>query len=134
MCKWKINKFLYLLSCRYAIVMFTSLTLQDDLVNVEDSLVSVTDFYPAIELPQSLGTITQNHIFLFLCSFLLWDASIMWENAHWPLSLSFIFNLCKLFSCHWLCRGSNTGNIFRSLHRPHWFHYLLEKVCHCRHW
>ncbi|XP_039989379.1 receptor-type tyrosine-protein phosphatase eta isoform X2 [Xiphias gladius] len=42
---------------QYAIVLFTSLTLQNGLVNVEDSLVSITKFYPAVELPQNPAVI-----------------------------------------------------------------------------
>uniref|UniRef100_A0A3Q3L5T9 protein-tyrosine-phosphatase n=1 Tax=Mastacembelus armatus TaxID=205130 RepID=A0A3Q3L5T9_9TELE len=44
---------------QYAIAVFTSLTLQNNLVNYEISLVTVTKFYPVFELPQNPGTIIQ---------------------------------------------------------------------------
>ncbi|XP_026220782.1 phosphatidylinositol phosphatase PTPRQ-like isoform X35 [Anabas testudineus] len=43
---------------QYAIALFTSLQLQGQLVNVVDSLVSVTPLYPAIELPENPAVIT----------------------------------------------------------------------------
>lgn len=43
-------------SCRYGVVLFTSLSLRDDLVDGEKSLVSRTSFYPAIELTNDPGT------------------------------------------------------------------------------
>lgn len=50
--------------CRYAIVMFTSLNLQGNLVNGDLSLVSVTDFYPDVSLPQNPGTIIRTNLLL----------------------------------------------------------------------
>ncbi|XP_042352632.1 receptor-type tyrosine-protein phosphatase eta isoform X3 [Plectropomus leopardus] len=38
---------------RYAIALFTSLNLQNKLVDLQVSLVSVTQFYPAVSLPQN---------------------------------------------------------------------------------
>ncbi|XP_056244328.1 tenascin-X isoform X2 [Seriola aureovittata] len=41
----------------YAIVLFTNLTTTDGFVNVEYSLVTVTNFYPTIQLPQNPAVI-----------------------------------------------------------------------------
>ncbi|KAK9516915.1 hypothetical protein VZT92_024823 [Zoarces viviparus] len=42
---------------QYAIVLYTSLTLQNGLVNGEVSLMSITNFYPAFTLPQNPAVI-----------------------------------------------------------------------------
>nr|XP_043874906.1 receptor-type tyrosine-protein phosphatase eta-like isoform X6 [Solea senegalensis] len=41
----------------YAIVLFTSLNLQNHLVNYQESLVSITNFYPAVILPSNPATV-----------------------------------------------------------------------------
>ncbi|XP_068458580.1 receptor-type tyrosine-protein phosphatase eta-like [Clinocottus analis] len=42
---------------QYAIVLFTSLDLQNELVNGQQSLISITNFYPAVLLPQNPAVI-----------------------------------------------------------------------------
>ncbi|XP_044212573.1 receptor-type tyrosine-protein phosphatase eta isoform X1 [Thunnus albacares] len=42
---------------QYAIVLFTSLSVENDLVNYQRSLVSITPFYPALQLPQNPAVI-----------------------------------------------------------------------------
>ncbi|XP_058501447.1 receptor-type tyrosine-protein phosphatase eta [Solea solea] len=43
---------------QYAIVLFTSLNLQNRLVNYQESLVSITNFYPAVTLPSNPAAVT----------------------------------------------------------------------------
>lgn len=98
-------------------MLFTSLTVQNTLVNGSLSLVSVTNFYPVIELPMNPGTTFKN--IGFFCYYMQ------------MMSVSLFLNFCQHFS-NWHCYWS-TGICLRS-HRPDRLHYLLEKVCHCQWW
>ncbi|TNN87990.1 Receptor-type tyrosine-protein phosphatase eta [Liparis tanakae] len=51
---------------QYAIVLFTSLELQDDLVNGQRSLLSITNFFAAVPLPQNPGTVFRAKGFCYL--------------------------------------------------------------------
>ncbi|XP_026167719.1 receptor-type tyrosine-protein phosphatase eta isoform X3 [Mastacembelus armatus] len=70
---------------QYAIAVFTSLTLQNNLVNYEISLVTVTKFYPVFELPQNPAVIgmavgvTLGIFFIFL--FVLIGFIIYWRRS-----------------------------------------------------
>lgn len=69
----------FLLSCRFAIVLFTRVSLQGDLIKVgsDASKVSITNFYPAIKLPQDPGRVQVQCEMLISCVCLLFLSSFV---------------------------------------------------------
>lgn len=57
----------FLSSCRYAIALFTSLQLKSSRVDLTNSVVSITNFYPPIQLPKNPGSAFRQ--ILNLCHF-----------------------------------------------------------------
>lgn len=98
-------------------------------VNGKESVSSSTPFYQVIILDKDPGT------FFYFNVFINSNVFIHQEKKTSPIiSINVYESFCHYFCKHFSdqCSGywSAIGNFCNPLHRPHGFHYLLEKVCH----